>query len=61
MHPESWGVIEKSEVFLLNYDMYQLCKSEKEPFFHLETSTADQLQEVFLEHMFVVAAAGHTE
>ena len=60
VHPESWDVVDKSDAFLLNSKMYDLCKSEGRLPVELAISTSEELRRLFESHMFVVAAAGNT-
>lgn len=55
VYPDDWGVIDKTNAFLVNARMYELCKMADAPFINLKYSTAEGLLKLFETEMFVVA------
>ena len=58
VYPEGWNAIDKASAFLMNKQMYDLCKAENADFYQLAHSTADELRALFEDTMFVVATVG---
>ena len=61
IYPEDWDIIDKVSAFLMNKQMYDLCKTQDADFYELSYSTADELRALFESEMFVVAAVGNGE
>ena len=53
LYPEGWDVIDEADSFLMNENMYNLCKSEDSAI-GLEINTAEKLLELFKTKMFIV-------
>ena len=56
INPKDWGsVVDKTDAFLLNKPMYDLCKDSEALFIGLQHFSGEALTELFSDHMFIVA------
>ena len=56
VYPEDWSLIDNVDAFLLNKQMYNLCRMDDAPFVNLKHSTSEELLKLFETEMFIVAA-----
>ena len=61
VYPEDWSLIDNADAFLVNKQMYNLCRMDDAPFVQLKHSTAEELLRLFETEMFVVAAVESTD
>ena len=58
IHPESWDIIDKTTIFLLNSRMYEFCRNPDDPFPNIVNTTSDELRKLFETDIFAVVCAG---
>ena len=58
IHPDSWEIIDKTDTFLLNSKMYELCRDPNHPFPNTINTTSDELQALFSTQLFAIVCAG---
>lgn len=59
--PTGWGLVDDAEAFLINAEMYKLCKTDDAALCHLNNTTSQELVNLFETTNFILACSAYPD